>query len=89
MSENLGYVKIRGVVMENSVTNINGAKTINTEDEAKVKVALVDTYSTNNKDFKKNEVSGFGEDRITEYSFLVAGTDAEDFLGQAVIFYEC
>ncbi|MBQ9757478.1 MAG: S-layer homology domain-containing protein [Clostridia bacterium] len=88
MSENLGYVKIRGVVMENTVTAIdNNAKTINTEDEAKVRVALVDTYSTNNKDFKKNSTSGFGEDGKTEYSFLVAGTDAEDFLGQSVVFY--
>ena len=88
MSENLGYVKIRGVVMENTVTAIdNNAKTINTEDEAKVRVALVDTYSTNNKDFKKHATAGFGEDMKTEYSFLVAGTDAEDFLGQSVVFY--
>ncbi len=87
MSENLGYVKIRGVVMENSVTAIdNNAKTINTEDAAKVRVALADTYSTNNKDFKENTNGSFG-DGIYEYSFLVAGTDAEDFLGQSVVFY--
>lgn len=77
MSENLGYVKIRGIVRETPVTEIGYTKDINTNEEEKVRISVVDDYDTENKLFL---------DRATN-EFLVNGTDAADYLGRSVIAY--
>jgi hypothetical protein len=77
MSENLGYVKIRGIVRETPVTEIGESKNINTEEEEEVTIDVVDDYGTENKLFN---------DRATN-EFLVNGTDAADYLGRSVIAY--
>lgn len=77
MSENLGYVKIRGIVTENSITKLGEEKDIDTTEAAYVVINVADDYDTENKVFL---------DRATD-KFLVNGTDAEDYLGQSVIAY--
>lgn len=83
MSENLGYVKIRGVVTENTTTDVdNAAKEINTDETAVVVIDVKDNYDTNNKKFL------FGEEGYAGVTkFIVGESDAEDYLGQSVIAY--
>ena len=78
MSANLGYVKIRGIVEENTVASIIGTKNIDTTKEAVVTIDVADDYSSTNSMWVKDAP-------VTE--FLVGGTDAEDYLGQSVIAY--
>lgn len=83
MSENLDVVKLKGVVKESSVANLKGTKEINNDEAAKIKVAVTGNYDTNNKDFQFDSDGDYtGED-----TFLVAESDAEDYLGMAVILY--
>ena len=83
MSENLDVVKLKGVIKESSVANLKGTKEINNDEAAKVKVAVTGNYDTNNKDFQFDSDGDYtGED-----TFLVAESDAEDYLGMAVILY--
>lgn len=86
MSENLGIVKLRGVVVENSITNIAATKDIDTTEDAEITIDVMDNFDTNNKDFQftgsGSSVTYSGED-----TFLVGETDAEDYLGQSVIVY--
>ncbi len=77
MSENLGYVKIRGILTENSITKLGEEKDIDTTEAAYVVIDVTDDYGTENKVFL---------DRATN-KFLVNGTDAEDYLGHSVIGY--
>ena len=77
MSENLGYVKIRGIVSETPITAIGATKTINTEEVEKVTIDVVDAYDTENKIFLNR----------ANDDYLVNGTDAADFLGKSVIAY--
>lgn len=79
MSENLGYVKIRGILTANTVSDIAAAKAIDTTADATVEIDVVDAYDTNNKDFVVLA------NAPTEY--LVAGTDAEEYIGRSVIAY--
>ena len=82
MSENLGFVKIRGTVEENSFTDVdNGSKAIDTTKEAEVAIFVNDCYDTENDDYLDYYGRG-GEDY-----FFVGGTDAEEFLGQAIVAY--
>ncbi len=78
MSANLGYVKIRGILEANSVTSIGGTPTIDTTKAAAVTIKVEDDYKSSNSTWKKDKP-------VT--SFLVNGTDAEDYLGQSVIAY--
>lgn len=83
MSENLDVVKLKGVIKESSVANLKGTKEINNDEAAKIKVAVTGNYDTNNKDFQFDSNGDYtGED-----TFLVAESDAEDYLGMAVILY--
>lgn len=83
MSENLDVVKLKGVIKESSVANLKGTKEINNDEAAKIKVAVTGNYDTNNKDFQFDSDGDYtGED-----TFLVAESDAEDYLGMAVILY--
>ena len=83
MSENLDVVKLKGVITETSVANLKGTKEINNDEAAKIKVAVTGNYDTNNKDFQFDSDGDYtGED-----TFLVAESDAEDYLGMAVILY--
>lgn len=83
MSENLDVVKLKGVITETSVANLRGTKEINNDEAAKIKVDVTGNYDTNNKDFQFDSDGYYdGED-----TFLVAESDAEDYLGMAVIFY--
>ena len=90
MSENLNVVKLKGVVTANSVAAIDGPVDIDTNEDAKVTIKVTGNYDTNNKDFEpKYNNAGvllyYGDSENQE--FLVSGTDAEDYLGEAVIFY--
>lgn len=83
MSENLDVVKLKGVIKESSVASIKGSKEINNDEAAKVKVTVTGNYDTNNKDFQFDKDGDYtGED-----TFLVVESDAEDYLGMAVILY--
>ena len=83
MSENLDVVKLKGVIKESSVASLKGDKEINNDEAAKVKVTVTGNYDTNNKDFQFDKDGDYtGED-----TFLVAESDAEDYLGMAVILY--
>lgn len=83
MSENLDVVKLKGVIKESSVASLKGDKEINNDEAAKIKVAVTGNYDTNNKDFQFDSNGDYtGED-----TFLVAESDAEDYLGMAVILY--
>ncbi len=77
MSENLGYVKIRGIVTANQTTIIGDDQEINTNDVETVTIAVADDYDTENKVFL-NRASD---------KFLVNGTDAADYIGRSVIAY--
>ncbi len=77
MSEYLGVTKLKGKVTANSITDLTTAKTIDTSKDAEVTVDVTDNYNTTNDDFQS----------LGSYNFDVAGTDAEDYLGQAVILY--
>ncbi len=79
MSENLGYVKLRGVVVENAFTDLDDAKEIKTDEVETIKLDVADTYDTNNKDFE----TAVGN----EITLLAGDTDIADFLGQSVIVY--
>ena len=90
MSENLGVVKLKGIVKANSVSSLTGAVDIDTNEEAKVTITVTGNYDTNNKDFEAKYNSNgvllyYGDSANQE--FVVADSDAEDFLGKAVIFY--
>lgn len=83
MSENLDVVKLKGVIKESSVASLKGDKEINNDEAAKIKVTVTGNYDTNNKDFQFDKDGDYtGED-----TFLVAESDAEDYLGMAVILY--
>ncbi len=77
MSENLGYVKIRGILYANDVTSIYGTKNIDTTEESKVWITVVDDYGTENKKFinKANN------------EYLVGELDVDGLLGRSVIAY--
>ncbi len=77
MSENLGYVKIRGILYANDYTSIYGSKTIDTNEPSKVWIAVVDDYGTENKKFAQK----------ANNEYLVGDLDAEGLLGRSVIAY--
>ncbi len=77
MSENLGYVKIRGILSANDVTDIYGAKTIDTTEESMVCIDVVDDYGTENKKFNSR----------ANNDFLVGDLDVDGLLGRSVIGY--
>lgn len=80
MSENLGVVKLRGVVTANSVTDINSTNDVyDATADVKVTVNVTDNYKTTNDDDEVQVGSG--------KTFYVGDSDAESFLGQSVIFY--
>lgn len=83
MSENLDVVKLKGVITETSVASLEGDKEINNDEAAKIKVDVTGNYDTNNKDFQFESDGTYK----AEDTFLVAESDAEDYLGMAVIFY--
>lgn len=83
MSENLDVVKLKGVITETSVANLKGTKEINNDEAAKIKVDVTGNYDTNNKDFQFDSDGTYH----AEDTFLVAKSDAEDYLGMAVILY--
>ncbi len=81
MSENLGVVKLRGVVTKNSVTDLTtGGNIYDATADVKVDVAITDNYKSNNTDFPATSSS-------YNKTFFVGESDAESFLGQSVIFY--
>ncbi len=91
MSENLGVVKIKGVVVENKTTAINDdSKALELDEEEIVKVKIVDSYDSTNDAFDAYE-----DKTITElengseepFTFLVGESDIADFLGQRVVLY--
>ncbi len=86
MSENLGVVKIRGIVTENFFTALNNEeKAINLEEDVTVEIAIADAYGTTNKDFE--DYNELGYDDAVPVTFLAGESDAADFLGKSVIAY--
>ena len=83
MSENLDVVKLKGVVKTTSVLSIEKDNVIDNDTAAKIKVDVTGNYDSNNKDFK------FDNDGVYEgeTEFLVGESDADDYLGMAVILY--
>ena len=77
MSENLGYVKLRGIVTENFTSNITTGKNINTEDDVEVTLAIKDSYMTENTEYLRD----------LPKEFLVGDTDVAEMLGRSVIGY--
>lgn len=77
MSEYLGVTKLKGKVIANSITSLDSFQTIDTTKDPEVKVVLTDNFNTTNDDFES----------LGTRDFKVADSDAEDFLGQSVIFY--
>jgi len=73
--ESLGYIKIRGVLRETPYTEIGYTKDIDTTEEEKVTISVVDDYDTDNKTF---------HNRATN-EFLVNGTNAADYLGRSFV----
>ena len=71
LSENLDCIKLRGVVTANAYAALEGEVEINTEEAATIVVELDEEY----------------EDAVETTEFLVGDTDANDFLGKAVVFY--
>ncbi len=78
MSENLGYVKFEGIVEETPVAKLGTSKTIDTEADAEVIIKITDDFDTSNEDFA---VIGANE------TFLIADTDAADYIGYLVTGY--
>ncbi len=85
MSENLGYVKIRGIVEENAITNIDGTKNIDTSKDAEVVINVRDSYKTTNKDFENIDPNTSAT--WADKTILANGTEVADYLGQSVIGY--
>ncbi len=88
MSENLGVVKLKGIITENTVTALSTSKTIDTSKAPAVKITLTDNFDTSNKDFAALYSGGvFAGYKNSGVDYLVGETDAEDYLGMSVIFY--
>ncbi len=85
MSENLGYIKLKGIVKENTISMVGaGTKTIDTTADVVVKIDVEDSYDTNNKAYLTYVgATGVGAGK----EFLVGDTDAADYLGYKVIAY--
>lgn len=77
MSENLGFVKIRGILYANDVTNVYNTKNIDTTEESKVWISVVDDYGTENKKFASK----------ANNEYLVGDVDVDGLLGRSVIAY--
>lgn len=84
MSENLGYVKLKGIVVENAITALGSSKTgLDTTAVATVKIDVEDSYDTNNKAYLTYVPDGAAAGK----EFLVGDTDAADYVGYKVIAY--
>ncbi len=79
MSENLGYVKIRGIVEDSGLVTITstGDKMFDKTEEPAVAIDVVDAYKTDNTDF----------DTLGTKKFLAGETEVADYLGRSVIGY--
>ncbi len=75
------YVKIRGVVVETSITDIDAVKEIDTTREPEVVINVLDSYYTGNRKYLEN----YGNNG--EGCFLVGNTNIEDYIGKSVIAY--
>jgi len=89
MSENLGVIKIKGVVVENLTTALSGSKSIELAKEEEVSVELRDTFDSNHQDFK-----GYADWSVTDFEanpqvfdFLVGDSDIAEYLGKRVVLY--
>lgn len=84
MSENLDVVKMKGVVLSNSYMSLEGAVTIDKEDDPEVKITVTYGYNVTDNDFFDKDGDSIYPNG---YDFLVGGTDAEDYVGKAVIYF--
>lgn len=89
MSENLGVVKIRGVVTSSDVASLNGSVDIDTSRDARATIKILDTYDSNNSDFASYKGYTLRELESLDLSktFLVGDSDISDMLGRRVILY--
>lgn len=83
MSEYLDVVKMKGVVLANSYMDINNVVTIDKEADAEVEIAVTYGYKVAGNDFFDND----GDPINSSDTFLVGDTDAEAYVGMAVIFF--
>ncbi|MBQ8740091.1 MAG: S-layer homology domain-containing protein [Clostridia bacterium] len=80
MSENLGYIKVRGVVTETPLVDLAADKTFDTTKEEEVVINVNYAF--------KSDAEGFAEEDLPkDLTLLVGETDAADYLGQAVVGY--
>ena len=90
MSENLGVIKIKGLVTENVTTALDDkTKAIDLGKDAAVKVMLIDTFDSNHPDFDEYAEMSITEmeDAEVEVEFLVGDSDIDEFLGNRVVLY--
>ncbi len=86
MSENLGIVKLRGVVVETPFIDLDADKDIDTTKEEEIAINVYDDYGTENDDY----IDLYGvisSEAGYEGEYFVAGTDAADYFGRSVIAY--
>ena len=74
MSRYLRITKVKGIVTENDVTTLDGAKSIDTLNEQRIRINITETFDNQ---FAVNETQ----------SFYVGDTNAVDFLGKQVVAY--
>ena len=80
MSENLGYIKVRGVVTETPLVDLAEDKPFDTTKEEEVVINVNYAF--------KSDAEGFAEAELPkDVTLLVSETDAADYLGQAVVGY--
>ncbi len=88
MSENLGYVKIRGIVQNSGlVSAVAAGHTFDTTEDPKVAINVVDDYQTKDATFASYVDPSASPAKSKLYTFLTGETDAADYLGQSVIGY--
>lgn len=84
MSENLDVVKMKGVVLANSVMSVNEAVTIDKDDDATVEITVNYGYKVVDNDFFDKD----GDSNYPNgYTFLAGDSDAADYVGKAVIYF--
>ena len=85
MSENLGVVKIKGIVSKNIVSDIDNASvTIDTEKEETVTIKLTSVYDTTDKFFYSDYAAKI---KKASMEFEVADSDIAEALGYSVVAY--
>ncbi len=82
LSEYLGITKLRGNVVSNEVTGLNGAMSVNSYRDETVRIALTDLFKVQSNNYD-TPYEGYNP----EYDFYVGTTNAADYFGYDVTAY--